>query len=110
MQLQQSPENIRALAESLQRATLQAGTSIQRKHQPRHEQRSQRKPPMLVLIASQVPCPQAIGQHHRLAESEAESFARDRIDCARGISNQSHITPAHAFQLERGRQRAFLHG
>ncbi len=89
VQFQQSPENVGAFLEGLQRAPLQPGTSIKREHQSGHQERPQSKPTMFVLVTSQISSPHAIRQHHRLAERETESLARDGIDCAGRIPDQT---------------------
>src|ERR1039457_369180 len=110
MQLEQSLENLRTLLEGLQRTALQARAPIEQEHQSGYQKRPQSEAAMFVLITSQISRPQTISQHHRLAESQAESLAGDGVDCTRRISDQSNISAAHALQLARGGERALLRG
>src|SRR5450631_4872583 len=110
MQLEQSLENLRTLLEGLQRTALQARATIEQEHQSGHQKRPESEAAMFVLITSQISCPQTISQHHRLAESQAESLAGDGVDCARRISDQSNISAAHALQLAGGGECALLRG
>ena len=53
---------------------------------------------MLALIARQISRDEAICKRLRLAKSEAESLACNGIHPARGVSDQSDISRAHAPQ------------
>ena len=111
MQFEQPPENIWPLLKRLQGAALQPRTTVERK---------QSVGPSATVAApggdaparseSDLPARRQSAKHHGLAEGEAESLARDGIDCARRISDQRDIAAAHALQLAGGGQSALLGG
>src|SRR5579863_4510690 len=75
---------------------LEPWTSVHREHEPRHGPWPQAEPAVFDLIALEILGLQAFGKYYRLAECHAEAFARNRVDSARGVSDERYIASPYS--------------
>ena len=105
MQRQQTPEDLRILAKSLQGPLLQPRPSVQCEHQPRHGARPQHQAPVFLLIRTQIPGFKTTRQRHRLRERQSQTFPGDGIHSPGSIANQGHIAFKNAGKCTIARKR-----
>src|ERR1700741_3852111 len=98
------------LAKHLQSAMLQARTSIEREHEPRHDQGAQNQLPVCALVGLKITGCKALRQRHGLTESQTETFPGDGIDSSSRVADQRHIPTPHSSEAAIARDRASFRG